>query len=98
MEMVGKILLGAVMLFVAVLVSAYVLSNLWLLFIVPLGLPAISVAHAYGINLLISLFRLNAFKRNEKQLTFEDFAAAVFLSIFISLMALGMGNFAALFM
>lgn len=98
METVGKILLGAVMLFVAVLVSAYVLSSLWLLFIVPLGLPAISVAHAYGISLLISLFRFNPFKKNQEQMTFESFSVAILLTLFISLMALGMGNFAALFM
>lgn len=38
------------------IIKGLVLSRLWLWFAVPLGLPAISHAHAYGLTLLLALF------------------------------------------
>lgn len=98
MEMVGKVLLGIVMLFAAALVSAYTLSSLWLLFIVPLGVIPIGIAHAYGISLLVSMFKINPYKKSKEPMTFELFTTGVFVVVFISLVALGLGHFAALFM
>lgn len=98
METTGKVLVGAIMLLVTILMTAYTFATLWGLFIVPLGLQAISVAHAYGISLIVGLFKINPYKRNKEPPTWEDFVAAVFVVIFICLMALGLGHFAAMFM
>lgn len=40
----------------AVLLKGFVLSKLWFWFIVPLGVPAISLWHAWGIAILAAMF------------------------------------------
>jgi hypothetical protein len=52
----------ALSLFPAVmLLTAYTIKSLWWWFAVPLRLPAIGLAHAYGIELLVSAFVWPAF-------------------------------------
>ena len=40
----------------AIMLRGFVLTRLWLWFLVPLGLPAIGLWHAYGLSILIALF------------------------------------------
>lgn len=51
--------LGLLVPFLALVAAAdgYVLSHLWLWFVVPLGAPSISVPHACGIGLLVRCLR-----------------------------------------
>lgn len=90
---------GAVLLFVVAILSlSFALSGLWALFVVPLGLPAIGMAHAYGLSLLISMFRLNPKKDGEHGLTYQGFVEKIILICIISFIALGFGHLAAIFM
>ena len=98
MGILAKGVLGAVLLFVAILCSSFALSGLWALFVVPLGLPAIGMAHAYGLSLLISMFRLKPKKDGEHGLTYQGFVENVLLICVISFVALGFGHLAAIFM
>jgi hypothetical protein len=43
----------------AALLNGYALATLWQWFVVPLGLPAIGFAHAYGLGQIASLATLN---------------------------------------
>src|SRR5690349_15795956 len=38
------------------ILRAFIIRDLWFWFLVPLGVPAISVVHAFGIGLFASLF------------------------------------------
>ena len=38
--------------------TGYVASHMWLWFLVPLGLPPITIAHAAGLSVFFTLFRL----------------------------------------
>lgn len=40
--------------FLRALLSAYTMKTLWWWFAVPLGLPGLSLAHAYGLDALVS--------------------------------------------
>jgi len=63
--MVGIMLFGTLGLVVALgVLRGWVLSYLWLWFLVPVGVPAIGVAHAMGMSLLISLFTSHAASRD----------------------------------
>lgn len=51
----------------AVFLNAYVLSVLWLWFIVPLGMPVLSLTTAVGIAVIVSLFQqTHQSKENDK--------------------------------
>lgn len=82
-----------VMLFLAVIASGGVMSILWMWFLVPLGLPAISVAHAIGLSLLSSLLigRGNVTKH-------EDMGVAIGTAIGTLIVTLGLGWLVHLFM
>jgi len=51
---------------ISALVYAYSLSWLWLWFVVPLGVPAIGMAHAYGLMVLKNLVWFKYAKDQEK--------------------------------
>jgi hypothetical protein len=38
------------------LLNAYILADMWQMFIVPLGIMSITVMHAWGISLFVSMF------------------------------------------
>lgn len=79
------------------LLSAFVLSTLWTWFLVPLHVPAISMAHAYGIAVLIGYitYQPDADRSRDE----EDSRAFKILSpAFRALGALGFGWLALQFM
>lgn len=45
--------------------TAYVVTILWAWFVVPLGLPVIGKAHAYGLVVLVALIRARAPRKDE---------------------------------
>lgn len=65
---IGAISAVAGVLVGSVLINGYVLSILWVWFLVPLGLPAISIAHSIGIAMIASwlTYQDDASKQDEK--------------------------------
>lgn len=51
-----KFLAFLAMMFISVLVTGWAVSTLWGWFVVPLGVQALSFAHAYGISTMASVF------------------------------------------
>lgn len=51
-----KFLGGLALAAIAILVGGFAVSTMWGWFIVPLGAPAMSLAHGYGLTLFVSLF------------------------------------------
>lgn len=76
--------------------NAWVLSILWAWFVVPLGVKAIGIAHAYGITQLVSLFLSNrGLKENKSK---EDWVSTITIWITIPAIALFFGWIAVGFM
>jgi hypothetical protein len=68
-----------------------VLRELWLWFMVPLGVSAISLAHAYGLSIMVSMYAYTSTKsqikttdsNNPLKSALEIFFAAVLVPLFI---------------
>jgi len=50
-----KTLVGFIADLISTVIHGWVLSLLWLWFLVPLGLPTLAIAHAIGIGVLVGL-------------------------------------------
>lgn len=46
----------------SIILGAYVLKTLWWWFVVPLGVPAVGMAHAYGLSTIVALMRYTDWK------------------------------------
>lgn len=57
------------------MLHAFVLRYLWAWFVVPLGLPSIGMAHAYGISMLVGL--MTPYRDNKKSEWSEVVALAI---------------------
>lgn len=64
------------MLALSVIINGYVLSILWVWFLVPLGLPAISIAHSIGIAMVSSwlTYQHQTSKQEGKEKALENLA------------------------
>ena len=51
---IGMLFLVPLVLLVSTIVTGYVVSQLWGWFVIPLGLPPITMWHAYGVSLLFN--------------------------------------------
>jgi hypothetical protein len=60
-------LLCLVLLLPSMLLFAYAGKTLWWWFLVPLGLPAISMAHAFGIDMLVSLWTMRLPRQGDNE-------------------------------
>ena len=100
MEKVAKFAFGTTYLVISIIFSAYVLSVLWGWFIVPFGVSAIGVAHALGINVMVTFLKMK--KKDSKKEKTEDYFASVCKSITLAILAasfaLGFGWIATIFM
>ena len=56
----------------AILVDGLALSKLWLWFIHPLGVPAISFAHAIGISVIVSVLTYRAELQTNEDTTLTE--------------------------
>lgn len=75
-------------------VLGFTLSTLWRWFMVPLGVPAIGMAHAYGLLLLVMMFRPKKHTKSTATEGLKDFGYVLFLSAY----ALAVGYIVTLFM
>lgn len=67
---VGLVLLIPVIFLYAIFTFGFVFSHLWLWFITPIGFPAISLLHAYGLCLMVWILsiRPTIYKEESKEL------------------------------
>lgn len=94
-----KLFFNVVLTFASILLQLILLTSLWGWFVVPLGVPAISYAQAFGLNLLLTYFQV----RNPKVfkpdlLVASTYRKKVNTNIFIMLTALLLGFIASSFM
>lgn len=98
MEAFYKIIVILVLTVLSVLAGAWALSTLWAWFIVPIGFPAIGWAHAYGIMMLLNLFKLKASDFDTKIDTgFEESIKRLLFFILTYTIAVGFGWITLLF-
>lgn len=71
--------LGFVGILASVAISAFTIQTMWLWFIVPLGLQAIGMAHAYGLSLMCSVF-LGIRGLPDSNKAMENLVAAILLN------------------
>jgi hypothetical protein len=65
----------------------FVLSYLWLWFVVPLGVPPIGILHSYGLSLVVLMMTLRpSIRKNEEKEIDKGKVVGVFLSPWISLL------------
>lgn len=101
METFSKIVLLLVLAIGAVITGAWAFSTLWGWFVVPLGFPALSWAHAYGIMLVVNILKIKNkdFKSavGEKK-EFSDSVGELLGFFVVYLVAVGLGWVTMLFM
>lgn len=100
MEKVAKFAFGTTYLVISIIFSAYVLSVLWGWFIVPLGVSAIGIAHALGINVLVAFLKMK--KKDTKKEKVDNYFGSVCESVTLAILAasfaFGFGWIATIFM
>lgn len=96
LSVIGLILGIVTALFLYCIYNAWVLTILWSWFIVPLGVKALSVAHAYGVTLVTGLILGNrGIKENKDK---DDWVSSVITWLLIPAVALFFGWIAVGFM
>ena len=88
-----KFLGGLALAVIAILVGGFAVSTMWCWFIVPLGAPAMSLAHGYGLSLFVSLFTQqliiqSQFKDDPKFTTNMKVALSVIMNFVLLLVGL----------
>ena len=83
---------------IAILWKAYVLSVLWGWFVVPLGVPPISIAWAYGLSCIVGLFWYNALSSDSTETGLAKAFSGLLKVILVPLLALFFGWIAYGFM
>lgn len=58
MEKFGKFVVNTLLVSTNLALTMFTLSYLWLWFVVPLGVPAIGWAHAFGLSLIVVFFQV----------------------------------------
>lgn len=91
-----KFLGGCVLLAISTVLGAYAVSSLWLWFVVPLGIKAIGLVHAYGLSIIVHYMTMEM--PDHKKLAKEPFASRVGFRILLTLTALGLGYVTHTFM
>lgn len=70
---------------IGILLKGFVISQLWAWFFVPFGLPSISLAHSYGIVILVGLFTSHGMGADMKASEDRSMAATVFIAVFAAI-------------
>jgi len=76
----------------------YAIHVLWAWFVVPIGLPAISIAQAYGLSVLFGLFMNTRGLDVGKEKTSDEWAVSVTIGVLMPAVALLFGWIAVGFM
>lgn len=96
LSVIGLIIAAIVGLFLFAIYNAWVLTILWSWFIVPLGVKALSIAHAYGFTLVTGLILSNrGVKENKGK---DDWVSSIITWLLLPLVALFFGWIAVGFM
>lgn len=96
LSVIGLIIAAIVGLALYVIYNAWVLTILWGWFIVPLGVKALSIAHAYGFTLVTGLILSNrGVKENKGK---DDWVSSIITWLLLPLVALFFGWIAVGFM
>lgn len=95
---IGGILILVLLPF-TMLLRAFVMTQLWSWFVVPLGVMTIGLAHAYGLTIIIALFTmaLKSSLDDEKGMAYKVFKF-MFEGLGVPLMMWGLGALGTLFM
>lgn len=89
LSVIGLIIAAIVGLFLFVIYNAWVLTILWSWFIVPLGVKALSIAHACGFTLVTGLILSNrGVKENKGK---DDWVSSIITWLLLPLVALFFG-------
>jgi hypothetical protein len=73
------------------ILRGFVLSQLWLWFLVPLGVPVVGIAQAIGISLLVSMLTVSSHKSSDDDDFWTGAIGNLLKSLLMSLLAWGMG-------
>ena len=96
LSVIGIVIAAIVGLFLFCIYNAWVLTILWGWFIVPLGVKALSIAHAYGFTLVTGLILGNrGVKENKNK---EDWTGSIVTWLLLPAIALFFGWIAVGFM
>jgi hypothetical protein len=102
LEAVGKFFIGVVLFIVQTIALSWAIATLWSWFVVPLGVQVISYAHAYGVTLLVRVLTIKTgdleTKENSDAPFFVRAVGRAALVVLLSLVAVGFGFIATLFM
>ena len=99
MEIILIILGGALILALSSILRGYVLTWLWLWFIVPVfHLPELGIVQAIGISAVVGFLTTKYSNVDESELKKKTFATAVIESFCLSLAILGIGYLVKLFL
>lgn len=95
-----RFLIGLVLFVATVIFSGFVLQTLWGWFVVPLGIKALSLAHAVGVNILFGFIKYK-YKRKHTipdEEVFEPLMKKIGATITLGLLFLGVGYITVSFM
>lgn len=91
-----SVLLGLVLMAPMILFEGYVFKVMWGWFVAPLGLPKISVAHAYGLLLILTVARFE--HKTAGRQTPKEVWNRVSMTVFVWLVLWGIGAIVVKFM
>jgi|GEM_PF-3051235 hypothetical protein len=94
MEKKPNLLILLICLALSCFFSGWILKTMWAWFIVPLGVMPLSIAHAIGVDSLLTIYRFRYRKRDDN----EDWYIPVVGAVFGNLILLAIGALAHLFM
>ena len=95
MEKIGKFTVGLLLYLVRLILSAFVLSQLWNWYLAFLGLPRINLWIAMGLSLTIRM--IVGFKDGKKFEKYSDYIIATISSLLVILSFWGIGALITLF-
>ena len=88
---ITKFLITVLSIILSVIFRGICLVKLWLCFVVPLGAPAITMSHAFGISLLVGMFfnktQNNSFSESTSTSTLVSTLGTIILSPLFILLA-----------
>lgn len=96
---ISEVIGAAVLVAINVLLSCLAITLLWLWFVTPLGVPAISLAQALGLTVFVMFFKLKGSPILRSELVRQiPFTRRICYQIGMSIGAIGLGYIASLFM
>ena len=95
--LIGGVMFALVLIVASSLLGGVIIQDAWEWFIEPLGAPSISIAHAIGLSMMISYFKIGLARESQSENAGESFAMFGRL-ILLMLCSWGMMTIVASFM